>query len=311
MIYHLLFPLADSISAFNVVRYLTFRTIGAALTALLIAFVVGPLLIRLLENRQIGQTIREDTPDRHQQKTGTPTMGGVLLLSATVGSTLLWAEWTNPFIWIVLGVTVGCGAVGFADDYRKAILKNPEGIRARTKLGWQLVIATVAGLILFHLPNFDAELSVPIFKGFHPGTRLALPADHRALRRRLLKRCQPNRRPRRSRNRARHDLCGCDGHLRLCVGHAVIADYLDHKYVAGRGNARDRLRRADGIQSRVSLVQYLSGLGVHGRHGCAGARRCPSHHRGHHPPGTGLGCGRRNLHARDVLGDRPGGSRSR
>ena len=115
MLYHLLVPLADGFSAFNVFRYLTFRSIGAALTALLIAFVVGPMLIRLLEDRQVGQTVREDTPERHQAKTGTPTMGGVLILLALVASTLLWAEWTNPFIWIVLGVTIGCGLVGFAD----------------------------------------------------------------------------------------------------------------------------------------------------------------------------------------------------
>ena len=113
MLYHLLYPLHDSISAFNVFRYLTFRSIAAALTALLIAFVLGPMLIRLLEDRQIGQTIRDDPPDRHQAKAGTPTMGGVLILLAITISTLLWADLSNSFVWIVLFITIGYGAIGF------------------------------------------------------------------------------------------------------------------------------------------------------------------------------------------------------
>ena len=111
MLYHLLVPMAESISALNVFRYLTFRSIGAALTALMITFVMAPLLIRLLRDRQVGQTVREDTPDRHQQKTGTPTMGGTLILFALLTSTLLWSEWTNQYVWSVLGVTLGCGAI--------------------------------------------------------------------------------------------------------------------------------------------------------------------------------------------------------
>ncbi len=169
MLYHLLFEqLSDTISAFNVFRYLTFRSVGSALTAMLLAFVLGPALIRLLETRQIGQTVREDTPDRHQEKTGTPTMGGVLILLAVVTSTLLWAEWTNPYVWIVLVVTLGCGVLGFADDYLKAIRKQPEGIRARTKLLWQIVIAGSAVAALYALPAFDARISLPLLKGFHP-----------------------------------------------------------------------------------------------------------------------------------------------
>ncbi|MCZ6713368.1 MAG: phospho-N-acetylmuramoyl-pentapeptide-transferase [Deltaproteobacteria bacterium] len=168
MLYHLLFPLAEQISAFNVFRYLTFRSIGAALTALLIAFIVGPALIGLLEDRQLGQTVRDDPPDRHQEKAGTPTMGGVLILLALITSTLLWAEWTNPYIWIVLGVTLGCGVLGFCDDYRKAVRKIPSGIRARTKLFWQFAIASAAAIALYLLPAFDAEISLPLLKDFHP-----------------------------------------------------------------------------------------------------------------------------------------------
>ncbi len=169
MLYHLLYELlSDEIGAFNVFRYLTFRSVGAALTALLIAFIVGPALIRMLENRQVGQTIREDTPDRHQEKSGTPTMGGTLILLAVIASTLLWAEWTNVYMWIVVGVTLGCGAIGFADDYLKAVRKNPNGISARTKFLSQTVVATVAVGALYLWTGFDSEVSLPLFKDFHP-----------------------------------------------------------------------------------------------------------------------------------------------
>jgi phospho-N-acetylmuramoyl-pentapeptide-transferase len=173
MLYHLLYPLHDTISAFNVFRYLTFRSIAAALTALLLAFILGPILIRLLEDRQIGQTIREDPPERHQAKAGTPTMGGVLILAALLLSTLLWSEWTNPYVWLVVGVTVCFGSIGLVDDYQKAIRKNPSGMRARTKLLLQTLIAAGASLALYNFPAFDAEISVPLFKNFHPAIGLA------------------------------------------------------------------------------------------------------------------------------------------
>jgi phospho-N-acetylmuramoyl-pentapeptide-transferase len=169
VLYHLLYQhLADTISVFNVFRYLTFRSVGGALTALLIAFLVGPALIRLLGDRQIGQTVREDTPQRHQAKTGTPTMGGVMILFAVIVSTLLWAEWTNPFVWVVLGVTLGCGLLGFADDWKKAVRKQPKGVSARTKLFWQALIALGASAALYALPGFDERVSLPLIKGFHP-----------------------------------------------------------------------------------------------------------------------------------------------
>ena len=134
MLYHLLYPLSESISAFNVFRYLTFRSVGATLTALLIAFLLGPILIQAMRDRNVGQTIREDTPDRHQAKSGTPTFGGLLILLAVLISTLLWSEWTSAYVWIVLAVTLGFGLIGFVDDYEKAVKKNPQGIRARTKI---------------------------------------------------------------------------------------------------------------------------------------------------------------------------------
>ena len=235
MLFHLLVPFADQISLFNVFRYLTFRSIGAALTALLIAFIVGPMLIRLLEDRQVGQTIREDTPERHQSKTGTPTMGGALILLALVTSTLLWAEWTNPFVWIVLGVTLGCGMIGFADDYLKAVHKSPEGIRARTKLGGQLVVAGAAAAALYLLPAFDSELSLPLFKDFHPdigwvyvpatvlfvagfsnAVNLTDGLDGLAIGPSLI-------------------CAGVIGLFAYAVGNSVIAEYLELKYVADAG----------------------------------------------------------------------------
>jgi len=172
MLYHLLVPLADGITAFNVFRYITFRSIGAALTALLISFVIGPLLIRKLEQRQLGQTIRDDPPERHKKKAGTPTMGGVLILLALLSSTLLWAEWTNPYVWIISGATLGCGVIGFVDDYRKAVHKNPKGISARQKFVSQVLVASVAATAIYLSPGFDTQLSLPLFKNFHPNLGL-------------------------------------------------------------------------------------------------------------------------------------------
>ena len=168
MLYHILFPLSETISAFNVFRYLTFRSVGAALTALLIAFLLGPILIRAMQDRNVGQTIREDTPDRHQSKAGTPTFGGLLILVALLLSTLLWSELNSPYVWIVLGVTLGFGLIGFIDDYEKAIRKNPQGISARTKFLFQIAISSVAAAAIWTVPGFDAEISVPFFKDFHP-----------------------------------------------------------------------------------------------------------------------------------------------
>jgi phospho-N-acetylmuramoyl-pentapeptide-transferase len=173
MLFHLLYPLSDAISVFNVFRYLTFRSIGAALTSLLIAFLLGPILIRWLEERKVGQTIREDTPDRHQTKAGTPTMGGVLILVAILVSALLWSEWTVPYLWVVVATTAGFGLIGFFDDYHKAILGDPNGLRARTKLLCQVGVATAGALVLYLVPGFDSEISVPLFKNFHPAIGMA------------------------------------------------------------------------------------------------------------------------------------------
>src|SRR3989337_4597495 len=118
MIYHLLYPLHAAYSFLNVFRYITFRTIYAAVTALIICAIAGPWLIGKLRSLQIGQTIREDGPQSHYAKKGTPTMGGVMVIFAVVISTLLWANLTVEYIWIVILVTVGYGLIGFVDDYR-------------------------------------------------------------------------------------------------------------------------------------------------------------------------------------------------
>ncbi len=168
MLYLLLFPLADEFAVFNVFRYLTFRTGGAVVTALVISFVLGPWLIRQLRSRQSGgQPIREDGPESHLlTKRGTPTMGGVLILVALVGSTLLWADLTNGFVWIALLVTVTYGAVGFADDYRKVALKNSRGLAGRMKLLCQALVAVLAAAAITQLTPEPLQdmLAVPFFK---------------------------------------------------------------------------------------------------------------------------------------------------
>ena len=117
MLYHLLYPLHTTFSAFNVFRYITFRTIYASLTAFLICFLFGPWVIRKLSEMQVGQYIQKDGPEAHHKKAGTPTMGGTLILSSIVISTLLWTNLTNYYIWIILLVTVSYGLIGFVDDY--------------------------------------------------------------------------------------------------------------------------------------------------------------------------------------------------
>jgi phospho-N-acetylmuramoyl-pentapeptide-transferase len=167
VLYHLLYPLADRIGALNVVRYITFRTAAATLTALFLSFLVGPALIRWLAALRVGQPIREIGPD-HQAKAGTPTMGGLLILLALLVSVLLWSELTNGLVWIVTGVTVGYGLLGFVDDYRKVTQRRSDGLSARAKLFWQFLLAFAVGFAIYLDPSFDNQLAVPFFKNFTP-----------------------------------------------------------------------------------------------------------------------------------------------
>ena len=168
MIYHLLFPLHKTISVFNVFRYITFRTIYASLTAFLICFLLGPWVIRKLSYMQIGQYIRDDGPETHHKKAGTPTMGGTLIIFSIIVSTLLWTNLTNYFVWIVLLVTTGYGAIGFVDDYLMQIKKQSKGLNVRNKFLLQTILAIVAGILVYTVPDFSTRVTVPFFKNISP-----------------------------------------------------------------------------------------------------------------------------------------------
>jgi len=171
MLYKLLYPLRDMISGFNVFRYITFRTAWAALTALVISFIFGPWLIERMRHIKLGQYIREEGPKSHQQKAGTPTMGGILINIAIVIPTILWADISNPYIWIVLFVTFAYGAIGFVDDYRKLAKKQNQGLTAKEKFSMQIGVALAAGLAIAYLPsihnNYSTVLTFPFFKALH------------------------------------------------------------------------------------------------------------------------------------------------
>jgi phospho-N-acetylmuramoyl-pentapeptide-transferase len=158
--------LAESYSVFNVFSYLTLRSILAALTALLISFLVGPPMIRNLAERQVGQRVRTDGPQSHLSKAGTPTMGGALILVAITAATLLWGDLGNRFVWITLGVTVAFGLIGFWDDYLKLVVGNSRGLIARYKYFWQSVAGLGAAIALYVTAESGAEttLIVPFFK---------------------------------------------------------------------------------------------------------------------------------------------------
>jgi len=168
MLYHLLYPLHASHTVFNVFRYITFRTLIAALTALVISFLLGPWLIRRLTARQIGQTIRPDGPQSHLAKAGTPTMGGTLILFSLLIATLLLADLTNFYVWLIIGVTIGFATIGFIDDYGKLRRGNARGLSGRAKLLAQIGVALVAAVILYEKPGFSTALVFPFFKDVQP-----------------------------------------------------------------------------------------------------------------------------------------------
>ena len=234
MLYHLLYPLASDYSGFNVFRYITFRIGAATLTALFIAFLVGPPLIRTLGRLRVGQPIREIGPD-HADKAGTPTMGGLLILLSLVVSVLLWSNLDSRFVWTVLGVTVGYGLLGFIDDYLKVTRGHSAGISARVKLAWQTVLALAVAVAIYDDPGFDAQLAVPFFKNFTPHLGwLYIPVATFIIV---------------GTSNAVNLTDGLDGLaigpvmvtagtfliLAYAAGHAGIADYLAIKYVAGSG----------------------------------------------------------------------------
>jgi phospho-N-acetylmuramoyl-pentapeptide-transferase len=168
MLYLLLYPLHTEFSFLNVFRYLSFRIIYAAVTAFLIAFVLAPALIRKLQEIRMGQRVREDGPSSHLQKTGTPTMGGILILFAVLLSTFLWTDITNRYVWLVALATLGFGGVGFADDYIKFVRGRSKGLSASQKFMAQGLVAFGIGVFFYFLPGYSTELSVPFFKNFTP-----------------------------------------------------------------------------------------------------------------------------------------------
>ncbi len=168
MLFHLFYPLASNLKILNIFKYLTFRTIYSMITALIVCFILGPWIIRRLEAMQARQVIRTDGPESHLEKQGTPTMGGLIILSAIVLPTLLWADLTNPYIWVTIFIIVGYGLIGFMDDYLKVVKKNTKGLSARQKMFWQILLAGCAALFLYLRPGFNEMLYVPFFKNFHP-----------------------------------------------------------------------------------------------------------------------------------------------
>ena len=158
--------LAQDVRFFNVFNYITLRTVLAAMTALLISFATGPRVIRWLAARKIGQAVRSDGPDTHLIKSGTPTMGGVLILIAIAITTLLWGDLTNKYVWTVLIVTLGYGIVGWYDDWKKVVYRDPKGLAARWKFFWQSLLGIGAALFLAFSAKSGAqtELIVPFFK---------------------------------------------------------------------------------------------------------------------------------------------------
>ncbi len=172
MLYWLLYlKLYHYFPPFRIFRYLTFRTAFASLTALFTGLIVGPIVIQRLREFQIGQYIREEGPQAHQKKAGTPTMGGLLIAIAILVPTLLWADLSNPFVWIAALSTAAFAAIGFADDYLKAVHRRNLGLTARSKIGLQIATSALIAIALIALQHrglYSTKLVVPFFKQFHP-----------------------------------------------------------------------------------------------------------------------------------------------
>ena len=172
MLYWLLYSkLFHYFPPFRIFRYLTFRTAFASLTAMFTGLIIGPLVINRLREFQIGQYIREEGPKAHQKKAGTPTMGGVLIVISIIVPTLLWADLSNPYVWMAVLSTTAFGAIGFADDYTKVVRKRNLGLTARAKLGYQIAVSVLIAVALIAMQDrgmYSTKLVVPFFKQFHP-----------------------------------------------------------------------------------------------------------------------------------------------
>ncbi len=238
MLYNLLFPLADEFIVFNLFQYLTFRTGGALMTALIVAFVIGPSLIRRLRSRQgAGQPIRDDGPEAHFAKRGTPTMGGLMILIGVLFSTLLWTDLTNAYVWIVLLVTTGFGLIGFFDDYLKLTKRNSRGLPGKLKLLFQIAIATGAAIwtmqiagaplatglaipflkdVLIQLGWFFGPFAVIVIVGASNAVNLTDGLDGLAIVPVMI-------------------AAGCFGFISYVSGNVIFADYLQIHHITGGG----------------------------------------------------------------------------
>jgi len=163
MFYHFLFPLAKYHTIFNVFQYITFRTIYAAVTSLVLSFVLGPFLIKKLKALKVQDVVRTDGPPTHAGKEGTPTMGGAIILLVVLFSVALWANFYNPFVWLLLFVTIGMGIIGFVDDLKKVRKRDKKGLSARVKITLQFAVALGAALFLY-LTGFDTVVTIPFLK---------------------------------------------------------------------------------------------------------------------------------------------------
>jgi phospho-N-acetylmuramoyl-pentapeptide-transferase len=286
MLYNLLVPLAEQISALNLFRYITFRTGGAVITALIISFVVGPAIINWLKRIQgEGQPIRDDGPADHlTRKQGTPTMGGFLILVAVVSSTLLWADLTNRYVWAVIAVTLGFGAVGAADDFLKLTRRSSHGVPGKVKLVLEIAISLAVVLWIMNIasPALATGLTIPFFKDilldlgwmFAPLAVFVVVGASNAV----------------------NLTDGLDG---LAIVPVMIAFALFRVHRLSRGQYRflqlppaplcDRQRRTDRVLRRAGgrgawlpVVQRAPGHGLHGRHGFALHGRGAGHAQRHH-----------------------------
>ena len=263
----------------NVTRYVTFRTAAASLTALAISLLLGPWMIRRLRDFQIGQVIRQEGPESHRAKAGTPTMGGLLILSSVMIPTLLWADLQNPYVWIAVLAMLGFGAVGFLDDYLKIVRRSHHGLIPRYKLGGQFLVALGVGAALLWLadqnpPQYNTRLIFPFFKNLIPDLGfMYLPFAAFVLV---------------AWSNAVNLTDGLDGLAISTFGVAAAAftgaGVRHRPQRAGRlsparalpwhGRADDFLRRARRRQPRLPLVQLVPRRDLHGRRRLARPRRC-------------------------------------
>ncbi len=310
MLYHLLYPFHTQLSVLNVVQYITFRTAAASLSAFVISLTLGPWLIRKLREFQIGQVIRQEGPTSHRAKAGTPTMGGLLILTAALGPTLLWAKLDNAYVWIAVLTTALFGAIGFFDDYLKIVRRDHHGLRPRYKMGWQIAVATAVGAVLLVLAQngvYNTRLIFPFFKRLIPELGIwYLPFAVFVLV---------------AVSNAVNLTDGLDGlaistfsiaaaaytALTYVTGNRVLADYLLLVQVSAIRRADDLLRGARRRVARISLVQLVPGRDFHGRRRIAGARRRARNGGDSHQAGTAVRDRGRRLRHRGVVGRDPGG----